>query len=260
LRIVSLVPSLTELVCELGLAPYLVGRTGFCIHPQELVRSIPKVGGTKDINLQKIRALAPTHVILNRDENRLEDATALKAFVPNVVITHPLTATDNLALYAQFGEVFSCQEKAQKLAEQFSAELAANRNAHWPTLAVLYLIWRKPWMTVSPPTYIASMLAEVGLRVVGPWQEGAAENEKRYPELSESQAVACNPKAILFSSEPYSFTPADFVATTQWAPPSVPRLMVDGEMLSWYGPKAIAGLRYLREFRKALIVSEKHYG
>jgi ABC-type Fe3+-hydroxamate transport system substrate-binding protein len=252
LRIVSLVPSLTELVCELGLAHYLVGRTGFCIHPKATVGTVPKVGGTKNINLKKIRSLAPTHVILNQDENRLEDVVALKAFVPNLVITHPLTVVDNLALYTQFGELFNCQEKALHLADALTAELNENRRHQWPLLAVLYLIWRDPWMTVSPPTYIASMLAEVGLQVVGPWLTDATQDEKRYPQLSDTQALKCEPQVILFSSEPYQFTSADFSATDAWAPLSVPRLMIDGEMVSWYGPRAIQGLRYLRELRKTL--------
>jgi ABC-type Fe3+-hydroxamate transport system substrate-binding protein len=106
MRIVSLVPSLTELVCALGLADRLVGRTGFCIHPRDAVRRIPKVGGTKTVKLDAVRALAPTHVVLNVDENRKEDADALARFVPNLVVTHPLAPLDNLALYRQFGRVF----------------------------------------------------------------------------------------------------------------------------------------------------------
>ncbi len=94
-RIVSLVPSLTELVCDLGLADRLVGRTGFCIHPWETVRQIPKVGGTKDVDLDKVRALEPTHVLLNVDENRRETAEALSEFVEHVIVTHPLRPRDN---------------------------------------------------------------------------------------------------------------------------------------------------------------------
>ena len=97
-RIVSLVPSLTELVCDLGLADRLVGRTGFCIHPWETVRRIPKVGGTKDVDLAKLRVLEPTHVLLNVDENRRETAEALSEFVEHVIVTHPLRPRDNLAL------------------------------------------------------------------------------------------------------------------------------------------------------------------
>ena len=97
MRIVSLVPSITELICDLGLAAQLVGRTGFCVHPREVVRRIPKVGGTKDVDLDKLRALRATHVLLNLDENRDEDARAIAGFVPELIVTHPLAPLDNVA-------------------------------------------------------------------------------------------------------------------------------------------------------------------
>ena len=102
-RIVCLVPSITELLCDLGLAPQLVGRTGFCIHPREVVKAIPKVGGTKDVKLDRIRELAPTHVVVNVDENRLEDVEELATFVPSIVVTHPLGPLDNPSLYRLLG-------------------------------------------------------------------------------------------------------------------------------------------------------------
>jgi ABC-type Fe3+-hydroxamate transport system substrate-binding protein len=252
LKIVSLVPSLTELICELGLGAHLVGRTGYCIHPAQDVVDVPKVGGTKTVNLKKIRRLAPTHVILNKDENRLEDAEALKAFVPNLVVTHPLVAADNLAVYQQFGEVFNCMERAQELARQFSDELALCRAQTWATKKVLYLIWKNPWMTISPPTYIASMLREVGLEVVGPTTRELDVESPRYPQFESQDAATWNADAVLFSSEPYQFSANDFVDTADWASNQVPRSLIDGEMLSWYGPRAIAGLRYLRKFRHDL--------
>jgi ABC-type Fe3+-hydroxamate transport system substrate-binding protein len=252
LRIVSLVPSLTELVCELGLGAQLVGRTGYCVHPAQAVSGVPKVGGTKTINLKKVRALAPTHVIVNKDENRLEDATALKAFVPNVVVTHPLTAEDNLALFRQFGEVFNCQSKAQEFAQQLSDELALCRAQTWSEKKVLYLIWKNPWMTVSMPTYIASMLREVGMQVVGPAGGSNDLELPRYPQFENRDVAAWQADALLFSSEPYQFSANDFVETIDWAPSNVPRTLIDGEMLSWYGPRAISGLRYLRKFRHDL--------
>src|SRR5690606_20279262 len=97
-RIVSLVPSITELLCDLGLGPQLVGRTGFCIHPRDIVEHIPKVGGTKDVNIEKIRKLAPTHLVVNIDENEKPTVEELAQFVPNIVVTHPLVPRDNLAL------------------------------------------------------------------------------------------------------------------------------------------------------------------
>jgi ABC-type Fe3+-hydroxamate transport system substrate-binding protein len=252
LRIVSLVPSLTELVCELGLGANLVGRTGYCIHPAQVVAGVPKVGGTKAVNLKKIRELKPTHVILNKDENRLEDAESLKAFVPNLVVTHPLVAEDNLALYQQFGEVFNCQARAQELGQQFSDELALCKEQAWGEKRVLYLIWKNPWMTISPPTYIASMLREVGLNAVGPMASEADVIPARYPQFESQDAAPWNADAILFSSEPYQFSASDFADTADWASSTVPRNLIDGEMLSWYGPRATAGLRYLRKFRHDL--------
>ncbi len=122
-RIVSLVPSLTELVFDLGLGERLVGRTGFCVHPREALRAVPKVGGTKDVNLARIRELAPTHVLVNMDENRRETVDALAAFVPHIVVTHPNTPQDNLVLFALLGGVFGAEGAAARLAHELRAVL-----------------------------------------------------------------------------------------------------------------------------------------
>ena len=111
-RIVSLVPSLTELLCELGLSGSIVGRTGFCIHPRETVKEIEKVGGTKDVNVQKIREMHPTHVVVNIDENTKEIADELGTFVEHIVVTHPNVPRDNIALFDTMGFIFSAEERA----------------------------------------------------------------------------------------------------------------------------------------------------
>ena len=178
-RIVSLVPSITELVCDLGLADQLVGRTGFCIHPWETVRHIPKVGGTKDLRYDVIRELAPTHVIVNVDENRREDAEALAEFVPEVVVTHPLSPHDNLALYRQLGDVFGRQRQAEALCARWEAahaELAGGPAR--PRQDVVYLIWREPWMTVAPDTYISQTLGLLN------WHTQPAQTTERYPAIA----------------------------------------------------------------------------
>jgi ABC-type Fe3+-hydroxamate transport system substrate-binding protein len=237
-RIVSLVPSLTELVCELGLAGELVGRTGFCIHPQETVRRIPKVGGTKTVNLEKIRSLEPTHVVLNMDENRKETADAVAKFVPNLVVTHPLAPADNLALYRQFGSVFEREREAEALCARFQAAFDGAAAGHYPERRVLYLIWKDPWMTVSPDTYISRTLALFGLRTL---PEAAAD---RYPKLDDLRTIDAG--LVLLSSEPYRFRDQhrrDVEALT-----GRPALLIDGEMTSWYGPRAIAGLAYMKSF------------
>jgi len=106
-RIVSLVPSLTEMLCTLGLREQLVGRTGFCVHPRESLRAVPKVGGTKDVDVERVRALAPTHLVANIDENDRDTVEQLAAFVPRVMVTHPIVVEDNLALFDRFGAEFA---------------------------------------------------------------------------------------------------------------------------------------------------------
>lgn len=250
-RIVSLVPSLTELLCDLGLASQLVGRTGFCIHPRTSLERIPKVGGTKTVNIARIRALAPTHLIVNIDENERDTVETLARFIPHVVVTHPIELDDNLALYRQFGEVFTVQARARQLSDAFEqARLRAQACAGSP-LPVLYLIWRRPWMTVSPPTFISRMLAEVGLIT---WPE---RSPLRYPSLEVQEIAQAPVAAVLLSSEPYRFGKADRDSLRRLfrrhRPANIPAfLSVDGEMTSWYGSRAIVGLDYLADLRQRL--------
>jgi ABC-type Fe3+-hydroxamate transport system substrate-binding protein len=237
-RIVCLVPSITELLCDLGLSEQLVGRTGFCIHPWETVKSIPKVGGTKDLKFDRIRELEPTHVIVNVDENRKEDADALAEFIPNVVVTHPLEPRDNLALYRQMGETFGVEDEAEKLCGEFEAayELATeNRGAEQ---SVLYLIWRDPWMTIAPATYISQTLSLFG------WETVPRQTEERYLRIDIG---ACDVDRVLLSSEPFHFK-EHHVREVEGLVPGATVSLIDGEMTSWYGSRAIRGLDDLAKF------------
>ncbi len=243
-RIVSLVPSITELLCDLGLAGQLVGRTGFCIHPRSLVDAIPKVGGTKDVNIEKIRRLAPTHLVVNIDENEKPTVEQLAEFVPNIVVTHPVAPRDNLALARLMGGVFGRQAEAERWCAAFEAEYAALQALQalkkGAKRTVLYCIWQDPWMSISPDTYIAAMLAELG------WEVPLL-GEARYPAFAWSEALVGTLDAVLLSTEPYRFTEAHADALERQL--GIPVFLVDGEMLSWYGSRALAGLRYLREVR-----------
>lgn len=241
-RIVSLVPSITELLCDLGLAPLLVGRTGFCIHPAQTVRAIPKVGGTKDVNVDKIRTLQPTHLIVNIDENEKPTVDLLAQSIPHVVVTHPLAPRDNLALYRLMGGIFGAEARAEALCAAFEQEYAALQAA--PTgrpQTMLYCIWKDPWMTVSPDTYIARMMAEIGWRCWTPPASAGA----RYPVFDWSEALVRSIDGVLLSSEPYRFTETHVDALEKQV--GKPVQLVDGEMMSWYGSRAVAGLRYLRQ-------------
>ncbi len=248
-RIVSLVPSISELVCDLGLSAQLVGRTGFCVHPRELVRRIPKVGGTKDVDLDKLRALRPTHVILNIDENRKEDALALAEFVPSLIVTHPLDPLDNLALYRLIGGIFGRDDLAEALCGKFQAAYAELQSAAraFPPDRVLYLIWKNPWMTVSRDTYVSRMLALVN------WETVPAESADRYPKIELDSDLLDGARVVLLSSEPYLFREAHVTELRAGVLLRGKNIaLIDGEMTAWYGSRAIEGLGYLRRFREQL--------
>ena len=247
-RIASLVPSLTETLFALGLGDRVVARTGFCIHPDPAVREVPKVGGTKDVNVAKLLATEPTHVIVNIDENRRDTVEHLRRVVPHVVVTHPLTPEDNVALFALFGHVFAVADAAAAQATAFTQALQRARAvaAALPRESVLYLIWKDPWMTVARDTYVSAMLATVG------WQTLPMQSERRYPELVAGNALWQQADRVLLSSEPYAFDERHVAPLIATEHPAGPITLIDGEMTSWYGSRATLGLDYLAALRRGV--------
>ena len=245
-RIVSLVPSITETLLALGLRAQVVGRTGFCIHPRQQVRDIPKVGGTKDVKLDAVRALAPTHVIVNIDENEAPTVEALRQFVPHVVVTHPNAPQDNLALYRLLGGLFARAEAAEAMCAALQAQLDALAAGRWPAECVLYLVWKDPWMTVAADTYIARTLAAVGWQV--PHAPGGDRGAARYPRIEDLAEEVARVDRVLLSTEPYCFRERH---ADELRPLGKPVDLIDGEWTSWYGVRAIEGLQRLAEFRRA---------
>ena len=242
-RIACLVPSLTELLFALGLGACVVARTGFCIHPREAVRGVRKIGGTKDPDLEALRELAPTHLVVNVDENRREVVDAARAFVPQVIVTHPLAPLDNLRLYRLLGAIFGREREAEALVADFQRALATLDGAV-ATLArqrVLYLIWQRPWMSVARDTYVSATLARAGLDTL-PVAPGA-----RYPVIDAGDAAWADADRILLSTEPYAFRPRDAEALARER--GKPVSLIDGEWASWYGPRAIMGLMALATWR-----------
>ncbi len=259
-RIVSLVPSVTELLFELGAGDRLAGRTGFCVHPRDRIKTVPKVGGTKSVDIEAIRALAPTHVIVNIDENEKPTVDRLAGFVPSVIVTHPLGPLDNPPLYRLLGAIFWGERKAEELCAAFQKAYAdaVKACANLPRERVLYLIWKSPWMTVSRDTYISRTLAAVG------WDTLQIESKDRYPEITLTPALLSRTDRVLLSSEPYAFRERhldeirqilaagsnDFVPTPlEESDSPVTVSLIDGEMTSWYGSRAIEGLKYLSRLR-----------
>jgi ABC-type Fe3+-hydroxamate transport system substrate-binding protein len=246
-RIACLVPSITELLAALGLAPWLVARTGYCIHPREVLAAVPKVGGTKDVNLAKLRRLAPSHAIVNIDENRFETAQALREFVPQVIVTHPCAPEDVLSLIDQVAAPFLGIDGVATRAAALQSELREQLGAARPATRrhVLYLIWRDPWMTVARDTYVSRLLAHGGWLTLPDLHAGAS-GAGRYPSIEGREPWLADVQEVLLSSEPYAFS-NEHVALAQALCPGARVRLVDGERLSWYGPRTAAGLRYARE-------------
>ena len=259
-RIVSLVPSVTELLFALGIGDRLVGRTGFCIHPKDSINTVPKVGGTKSVDIERVRELAPTHLIVNIDENEKPTIDQLANFVPNVIVTHPLGPLDNLPLYRLLGGIFGREDRAAELCEAFQKAYinAVGACADLPRERVLYLIWKSPWMTVSRDTYVSRTLAAVG------WDTVEIKSKDRYPTIELTEELVSRVDRVLLPSEPYAFRErhvdeirqAVAAANHFFVPTALEEVesplkvsLIDGEMTSWYGSRAIEGMKYLSRLR-----------
>ncbi|MCP5367924.1 MAG: ABC transporter substrate-binding protein [Hyphomicrobiales bacterium] len=240
-RIVSLVPSITELLFDLGLGDAVVGRTAFCVHPRDRVRQVTSVGGTKTVNREKLRPLGASHVIVNVDETPRALAEELAAEGLEVVVTHPIEVRDNLDLYRLLGGLFGRADAAEDLCRRLEAALAGVEGRDWPRRRAAYLIWKDPWMTVSRDTYISRMLALVGIDT-GDWPGGG-----RYPPVDLEGPEFADRDLVLFATEPFPFKERHAAAFA-----GARGRLIDGEMVSWYGSRAILGLGYLRDFAAAL--------
>ena len=244
-RIVSLVPSTTETLCALGLAEALAGVTAYCREPADVVRTKSRIGGEKDPDLDRIRALAPDLVIANVEENRREHVETLRGWGIPVWVTYPRTVADGIRMIRELGALTGTGARAEALAGALEAlhdEVAA-RSARRPPVPVFYAIWREPWMTVGADTYVHDML-----RVCG----GAnvfADAPARYPTVTLAAVAARRPAVILLPDEPFRFRRAHLADFTPYA--DVPAVrdgrihLVDGKPFSWHGPRIAGALRTL---------------
>ncbi len=216
---------------------------------------MPRVGGTKDVNLGKLQRLVPTDVLVNVDENRRETVEAIRAWPspPEIVVTHPLAPEDNLALVDRmlgaFGAGSGVAERAALLQAELRRELALTCAEGRPIRRVLCLIWHEPWMTVARDTYLSRMLARIGW-LTWPEIDGGEAGAARYPRLQGDEPWLTEIDEVLLSSEPYRFE-ASYISQARALCPNANVRWVDGELLSWYGPRAVPGLRYLRALAAA---------
>jgi ABC-type Fe3+-hydroxamate transport system substrate-binding protein len=246
MRVVSLCPSLTELVFALGRGDTLVGRTRFCHHPADSVGAVERVGGTKNPKLARIVALGPDLVLMNEEENRREDAEALAAAGVPLHVSFPKDAPGTAAMVRDIGRVLGAAEAAEGIAADVErrtaavrARAAARRAAGAPPVRWAYLIWRRPWMAVRDDTFVSALLDQAGGENVF---AGAG---ARYPEVEAATLGAADPDLVLLSSEPFPFAAehADELA----AAAGLPRdrfVLADGELLSWHGARTADGVDY----------------
>ncbi|MFN1834863.1 helical backbone metal receptor [Balneola sp. MJW-20] len=240
-RIVSLVPSLTELLYDLGLSDQVVGRTRFCIHPKGPIEKIEIIGGTKNPNIDKIRELNPDLIIANKEENRKEDVCALRNFT-KVLVTQIESPEDALREIKRIGRATGKLQEVEIMTDKIQSMLPSESD--YESVSAAYLIWRDPWMSVGNDTYIHHIMELFGLKNIFGTQS-------RYPVTQDEELLSLQPELILLSSEPYPFKEKHIAELKQILPGSVIKL-VDGEWFSWYGSRMLKALPELRQWREEL--------
>lgn len=233
LRIVSLVPSVTELLAQWDLAARLVGRTRYCIAPKWIRATVPSVGGTKDPDFGRIRDLKPDLVILEKDENPKEVAETLTAAGIPWLALEIRTVADCGKAWLKLGKVLGVEAGANDRATALK-EMIKGRRKKGPR--TLILIWRDPWMAAGPDTYVADLARQAGFQPIGP---------DRYPSLSDSELAQLNPEVILLPTEPYRFN-ARHKAELQKRFPDARVHLVDGQAMTWYLSRTEEGLALLK--------------
>jgi ABC-type Fe3+-hydroxamate transport system substrate-binding protein len=237
-RVVSLVPSLTETLFDLGAGDTVVGITDYCIFPSGL--ELPRVGGTKNPRIDEIRALAPDLVHMNSEENLRRHAEAIEAFAP-VMVTEPKTVAGVAALITQLGEVHDCGERAASFVA--SLEEAVHLAPKAP-FTFACPIWKNPWMWCGGDTYVSNLIETCG-------GVNVLHDRERYPAVSLAEVATLHPDILFLPDEPYLFTPED-AAAIDFAKTIGP---FPGHLFTWHGTRTLLGLRFLHQQRPWLYKS-----
>ena len=228
-RIISIVPSQSEFLWQIGIRNQLIGITKFCIHPKEMFNKIERIGGTKKLNINKIRSLKPDLIIANKEENNQQDIELLqKEF--NVWISDIYNFNDAFYMMKKLSVILNKESETQKLITTIKASLKPIKNI-FKNITVAYFIWNKPYMVAANNTYINFVLNYLGLK-------NTAHNLQRYPEVNEVILKKINPNICFLSSEPYPFKQKHIIELQQILPASK-IIIVDGEVFSWYGTRIL---------------------
>jgi iron complex transport system substrate-binding protein len=245
-RIVSLVPSQTELLCDLGLEASLVGITKFCVHPYQLKSTKTIVGGTKKVHYERIRLLQPDIIICNKEENTLEMVGKLREICP-VWVTNIITVEDNFMMISDFGKLFNKRTEAQKWNDKLAFALADFRESikGQPIRKAAYFIWKNPYMAAGSDNYINEMLQLNRF-------ENIYGNKGRYPEVEIKKIrLEGDPDLVFLSSEPYPFKEEDAFEIGRFTH-HAKTVFVDGEMFSWYGSRMLKAFGYFKKLHERL--------
>lgn len=244
-RIISIVPSQTELLYHFGLDEQVVGITKFCIHPKEWFKSKTKIGGTKKLNLEKIKSLNPDLIIGNKEENTKEQILELQKNFP-VWMSDIYNLDDSFNMMSCLGEIFQKEDAAIQLMNQIKNGFASiPRNVESAT--VLYLIWNEPFIAVGKSTFIDDMLSKAGFRNVI--------TESRYPGVNIEIIQNLKPEFVFLSSEPFPFAEKHRTIIQDQLPNSKV-ILVDGEMFSWYGNRLLKAVDYFKGLHKSLLFND----
>lgn len=242
-RIISLVPSQTELLHDLGLGDRVVGITKFCIHPDAWFRSKARVGGTKQVDLDKVRALKPDLIIGNQEENSREDIEALEREFP-VWMSDVRDLDGALEMTRRVGELTATGDRAGELIRLIAVAFDHLERPSTP-MSAAYFIWRDPLMVAGEDTYISDMLDRAG------FTNAFAHRPERYAEITPAELAAADPDVVLLSSEPYPFAEKHLLEFNMICP-GTPVRLVDGELFSWYGSRLLRTPAYLAAVQRSL--------
>jgi len=245
-RIISLVPSQTELLVDLGLEEYIVGITKFCVHPINLKKNKTIIGGTKNIRTDKIKELNPDIILCNKEENTKEIVEACEKIAPTHV-SDISTLDDSKELIKQYGEILSCKAQAKNIIKKLDDEIVSFKEfiKNSEEKKVAYFIWKNPWMVAGNNTFINHLLKINNLKNI-------FSNKERYPEI-ELQNITKNenPDLILLSSEPFPFKKEHINEIATYASQSK-IILVDGEMFSWYGSRLLRAFDYFKKLHNSI--------
>jgi ABC-type Fe3+-hydroxamate transport system substrate-binding protein len=241
-RIISLVPSQTELLHYLGLEDETVGITKFCIHPKEWYRTKTRIGGTKNINIAAIKKLKPDLIIANKEENVKEQVEELANHF-NVLVTDVNNIEEALQMIVSIGRLTGKAMQAEELVEKIKLEFLNVYKAE-PAINTAYLIWNKPYMAAGGDTFINDILKAAGFKNI-------FAGHLRYPSITVDDLVKNNCRLLLLSSEPYPFK-QKHINELQQQLPNTKILLADGEMFSWYGSRLLLAPGYLNSLLRVL--------